>query len=457
MGRHREHAVVIGASMGGLVAAAALARHFDRVTVVERDELPASPAHRRGVPQSKHAHGFQPGGLAALDELRPGFRDELLADGVPTGDTSNNSSWFVGGGHLARADAGVRAFGFTRPFVEQHARIRVRALPGVTIVDGMQVEALIAEPDGRGRSHVAGVVAERDGVAVELRADLVVDASGRVSKLPDWLRELGYPAPTEEQVHCRMSYLTRRWRLREGALGGDVFTVVGVTDKPEFGVAIAQEDGTHIVTIGSLLDGGPAKEDEAYRAFARGLADPRIGDALEGAEPVTDYQPSHFPFSRRRRYDKLRSFPHGLLAIGDAIASFNPMYGQGMSVAALEAVALRDQLAQGALDARRFFKRAHRIEDVAWKISTGGDLRFAEVEGKRTPDMKVMNAYLDRLMLAARTDPVLAAKFLRVAGFVDRPESFFAPSIVRRVIRGCRAARNAVAVEAPDRALTAAR
>jgi 2-polyprenyl-6-methoxyphenol hydroxylase-like FAD-dependent oxidoreductase len=155
-----------------------------------------------------------------------------------------------------------------------------------------------------------------------------------------------------------------------------------------------------------------------------------------GAEPVTDLQPSHFPASRRRRYDKLRDFPQGLLAIGDAIAGFNPMYGQGMSVSALEAIALRDHLAAGPLDARTFFAGAHRIEDSAWKISTGGDLRYDGVVGRRGPDVKIMNRYLDRLTRKARTDAVLSAKFLRVAGFVDRPESLLAPSVMRRVLFG---------------------
>jgi 2-polyprenyl-6-methoxyphenol hydroxylase-like FAD-dependent oxidoreductase len=439
--------------MGGLVAAAALAQHFDRVTLIERDELSAGPAHRRGVPQSKHAHGFQPGGLKALESLLPGIQAALEAGGARSGDQSAKATWFVGGHHLARGHAGVCSLGMTRPFLEFTVRARVSALPGVRIQAGAQVSGLIADSDAAGLCRVVGV--DVDGESVP--ADLVVDASGRTSRLPQWLTELGYPAPADEQVHCRMAYLTRRWRLTNDVLGDAVVTVLTPTEKPEFGVAIAQEDGTHIVTVGALLDGAPAKTDEAFLSFARGLADTCIADALDGAAPVTDYQPAHFPYSRRRRYDKLRAFPAGLLAIGDSIASFNPMYGQGMSVAALEAVALHEQLLRGPLDARRFFKRAHRIEDVAWKISTGGDLRYPEVEGKRTPDMKLMNSYLDRLMLAARTDPVLAAKFLRVAGFVDRPESFFTPSIVRRVIRGSRAARRSAVAAEPSRVLTGVR
>jgi 2-polyprenyl-6-methoxyphenol hydroxylase-like FAD-dependent oxidoreductase len=145
----------------------------------------------------------------------------------------------------------------------------------------------------------------------------------------------------------------------------------------------------------------------------------------------------------------MRAFPDGVLPLGDSIAAFNPMYGQGMTVAALEAVALRDMLARGSLRPLQFLARAHRIEDVAWKISTGGDLRYEQVQGKRTPDMKIMNRYLDRLTAAAQTDPVLARKFLMVAGFMERPESMFAPSIAWRVLRPRRPAAAAPAVAAP--------
>jgi 2-polyprenyl-6-methoxyphenol hydroxylase-like FAD-dependent oxidoreductase len=437
MAENRKHAIVIGASMGGLVAAAAVAPHYERVTILERDPLPDSPQHRRGVPQSKHAHGLQPGGLVAIEQLLPGISDTLMAGGAPVGDLTGRGGWFVGGGRLARGDAGLRAIGFTRPFLEYHVRGAVLALPNVSLHDGTDVTELVMRA-----GCVVGVRMQPEPESVvELAADLVIDASGRVSKLPEWLQQLGYAAPEEEKVHCRMSYLSRRWRLANSVMGDDVVSVVTPADTPRFGVIIAQEDGSYIVTLGALLDGAPVKDDAAYLEFARSLPDQRIADALTGAEPITDYQPSHFPASRRRRYDKLRAFPRGLLAVGDSIASFNPMYGQGMSVAAIEAVALRDMLARGDVDARKFFKRAHRIEDVAWKISTGGDLRFEEVEGKRTPDMKFMNSYLDKVAMGGRTDPVLAQAFLSVAAFAKRPESLFKPSIVRRALRSSRAAR----------------
>lgn len=432
-----KHAVVIGASMGGLAAAAALAQSYQRVTVLERDTLPVGPDNRRGVPQGRHAHGLHPGGLLALEKLLPGITDELIAHGVPSGDLSLVGHWLVGGGLLARGEAGVRGIGVTRPFLEHHVRSRVAALPGVHILDGVEAQRPIT--DGPHRVSGIEVSATGGGPTEQIGADLVLDATGKVSKLPQWLSALGYQAPAEERVHCRMAYLSRRFQLADPAAMKDLVAIVTPAETPHFGVMIGQEDGSHIVTLGGLLDSGPARNDEAYLAFAANLPDPAIAEALAGATPLTELQPSHFPASTRRRYDKLRSFPAGLLALGDSIASFNPMYGQGMTVAALQAVALHDQLAQGPLEARKFFARAHRIEDVAWKIATGGDLRFDAVEGKRTASGKFMNRYLDKLTMAARTDPVLSRQFLLVAGFVAGPESFFKPSIIRRVLAGSRA------------------
>ncbi|HEU5266733.1 MAG TPA: FAD-dependent monooxygenase [Jatrophihabitans sp.] len=425
----RKHAVVIGASMGGLSAAAALATAYERVTLLERDELPDHPAHRRGVPQSKHAHGLQPGGLRALEDLLPGVTADLIAAGVRDGDLCGDCTWVVGGNRLRRENSDVLGIGMTRPFLEHGVRSRVAALPNVTIRTAVEVTGLVA-PD---RRQVRGVVLRAGGRDEQLAADLVVDASGRASRLPAWLAELGYAAPAEETVTCRMAYLTRRWQLAEDSTYRNLVSIVTPAADPRFGVMIAQEDGSYIVTLGGLLDSGPERTEDGYLDFAANLLDPVIANALAGATPVDELRSAHFPASRRRRYDKLRDFPQGLLALGDSIASFNPMYGQGMTVAALEAVLLRDQLARGVVRARRFFNRAHRIEDVAWKISTGGDLRFDAVEGKRTPDQKMFNRYLDRLLAAARTDPVLARQFLTVAGFIDRPEALFRPSIVWRV------------------------
>src|SRR5262249_11155580 len=154
-----------------------------------------------------------------------------------------------------------------------------------------------------GRRSVVGVVATVDGAREEIAADLVVDASGKASRLPRWLADLGSPGPVEERVHCKMAYVTRRWRLAESAGNDAIVTAITPAEQPHFGVMIPQEDGTHIVTVGGLLDSAPERTDDAYLAFATALADGVLGRALEGAEPVTELQTSHFPASRRLRYD----------------------------------------------------------------------------------------------------------------------------------------------------------
>jgi 2-polyprenyl-6-methoxyphenol hydroxylase-like FAD-dependent oxidoreductase len=436
--RRGEHVVIIGASMGGLVAAAAVAPFYDRVTVLERDELPTSPAHRRGVPQGKHAHGFQPGGLAALEDLLPGTNALLDQGGAPSGDTSANCTWHINGYDFAQGRSGVQTIGITRPFVEHTVRTQVAALPNVTLNDQVEVRG----PITLGQTVIGVLIADGDAT-VEVHADLVIDASGRASRMPEWLTEMGLPAPTEEQVHCKLAYLSRRWMLTSDEVGTDVVRVSAPNENAQFGVCIAQEDGTHIITLGGLLNNGPENSEDAYRAFAAALPAGNFGKALEGAVPVTDMSSSHFPYSRRRRFDRLGQHAVGLIAIGDAVASFNPGYGQGMSVASMEAVALREHLQRGALDPKRYYRAVHKVEDVAWKISTGGDLKYEGVEGNRTPDVKIMNNYLDKFARAAENDPVLGTQFTKVAGFMAPPQSLFKPNIVWRVIRGNRRAKAA--------------
>ena len=441
----RGHAIVIGASMGGLAAAAALAGHFEYVTILDRDDLPTTARHRRAVPQGRHAHGLQPGGLRALETLLPGLGERLATGGAPSGDLGIDCSWTVGGNRFARSHLGAVGIGVTRPFLEQTVRTCVAELPTVSIRDGVDVTGLVSCSPGR----VSGVRIDIAGASSELHADLVVDTCGKVSRLATWLGELGYDVPEEETVRCSMAYLSRRWRLDPARRPTDIVTVVTPAEHPTFGVMIAQEDGTHVVTLGALLGLGPARDDDAYREFALSLPDQAIADALVDATPVTDLQPAHFPASRRRRYDRMRRFPAGVIPLGDAIAAFNPMYGQGMTVAALEAVTLRELLAAGPLRPRRYLAAAHRVEDAAWKISTGGDLAWDGVEGRRTPDVAVINRYLARLKVAARTDAVLAGEFLRVAGFLQRPQTLFAPSTMWRVLRPRRRKAQVVPVGLP--------
>jgi 2-polyprenyl-6-methoxyphenol hydroxylase-like FAD-dependent oxidoreductase len=436
MRRIGEHAVVIGGSMGGLVAARVLSDAYERVTVVDRDELAEGrPAPRRGVPQGGHAHAVIAGGRAALEELLPGLTEEVERLGAPRGDAQDNVRWLQLGARLAQAPCGLHGLHVSRPLLEHRVRARVCALGDVTLIDRTDVAGLATARDGA----VTGVrlIRGRDGSAEErLPADLVVDASGRGSRSPRWLGEIGYQPPTEESVRVDVTYSTRLFRARPEALDGDLAIVVCATPTtPRLGVLIALEGDRWIVSLAGYRGDRAPLDLPGFLGFAASLSTPDLVDALRDAEPLDDGATHRFPASVRRRYDRLRRFPEGLLVFGDALSSFNPIYGQGMTVAARQALVLRRCLEAGTRGlSRRFFRGAAREVDAAWKIVMGSDLRIPAVEGARPAPVRLMNAYLARLLAGAQTDAGLAEAFLRVAYLVDRPERLLRPSLALRVL-----------------------
>jgi 2-polyprenyl-6-methoxyphenol hydroxylase-like FAD-dependent oxidoreductase len=441
MRRIGEHAVVIGASMGGLLAARSLAEAFERVTIVDRDALPAGFQSRKAVPQDRHAHALLPHGQGCLDALLPGFTAELVAAGAPTCAALGEMRFVIGGRRLARASMGRSAVLAGRPFIEGHVRRRVRALPNVTLSDGC--DALGLTTGGAGE-RVTGVriLRRADGSAEEtLAADLVVAATGRAARIPAWLQALGYPSPAEERLDVDVGYASRRLSLPAALLGGDKFVLIGARPgHPRTLFLFAQEGGRWILGLGGYgAQHRPPGDPEGFAAFAASVAPPDVLEAIEAAEPVGEIATHRFPTSVRRRYDRVPRFPAGLLVVGDAICSFNPTYGQGMTVAAAEALALRGCLEHGDRDlARRFFSAARGPIDHAWELSVGADLELPEVAGRRPVRGRLVNTYLRRLRATAEHDLDVARAFMSVVGMVERPPSLLRPAVAVRVARGPR-------------------
>ena len=433
-----RHAIVLGASMAGLAAARVLADAYEWVTVLERDTLPATAAHRKGVPQSRHAHGLLAGGRAALEELFPGLTDELVANGALSGDLQAEARWYNQGLRLCRAPGDLWGIVLSRPLLEASVRERVRALSNVRVVDRCDAAGLVGTPDG-GRVRGVRVIRRADSSAEEvLEADLVVDATGRGSRSPVWLEELGYPRPAEDAVRIGVAYASRVYRRRSDHLDGDLAVVVAATvDRPRGGGMLAMEGDRWMVTLNGYLGDQPPADPEGFAAFAATLAAPDVFEVVRDAEPLDDASVTRYPANVRRRYERLDRFPDGYLVVGDAVCGFNPIYGQGMSVAASEALALRECLRDGPTWlARRFFADVAGIIDIPWGIAVGADLRFPGVEGARTVKVRLVNAYLAWFHVAAATDPVLGRAFLRVVNLTERPEGLLRPAIALRVLRG---------------------
>ncbi len=442
----KDHAVVLGGGMAGLLAARVLADVYRDVLIIDRDQLAGVTGPRRGVPHGRHAHGLLAKGHQLLVELFPGIDDELAAAGVPVGDLAGNLRWYFRGRRLQPAHSGLLSISSTRPVLEARVRERVRALGNVRWLEEHAIRGLVTTPD---RHRVTGVrvVRENGGNEQHVTADLVIDATGRGSRAPVWLTELGYPAPAESRVKVDLAYTTRHFRLSDDPYGTDLgINAVASPANPRGAFFPKLHDGTSMLSLTGILGNHPPTDPDGFLAFAESVSAPEIYAAITAGEPVDDAVTMHFPASVRRRYEKLRRFPQGFLVIGDAVCSFNPVYGQGMTVAAMEAVVLREHLKRGSgVRARRFFREIARHINVPWDISAGADLGFPGVTGKRTLKVRLGNAYMARLHTAAAHDARLTEAFFRVAGLVDSPNALMRPRMIMRVLRGAKEQQPAAA------------
>jgi 2-polyprenyl-6-methoxyphenol hydroxylase-like FAD-dependent oxidoreductase len=435
---HRR-AVVIGASMAGLLAARVLSERFTEIVLLERDALPDRAAPRKGTPQAVQPHGLLARGRQILDELFPGFSETLVAQGGLSGDIGTGVAVDANGSRFACSTAGIDGLAVSRLAIEAELRRRVRALSGVRLLTEVDVLAPIHE-DGR----VVGVRWQRrDGSAAEtMAAALVVDCSGRGSRGPAWLREWGYAPPTEERVVIGLAYTSAYFKREPGhsALTGVIGAATAKLPRPS--ILLAQEpaqDGQPrwVAGVGGYAGDHVDITREAMAERARQTHSPEIAALAEHGEMIGEPMRYSFPHSQRRHYEKLRRFPADYLAMGDSLASFNPIYGQGMTVAACEALALRAALAKG-LDglAPRFFRAAAQVIDMPWQLAVGGDLALPQVPGPRPFPLKLINAYVARVQRVAVHDAVVAAAFVKVMHMLAPPPSLFAPALMWRVWQG---------------------
>lgn len=427
-----DRAVVVGGSMAGLCAARVLADSFEQVVVLERDRFPEGPAVRDGAPQTGQPHALLEAGRVVLEDLFPGFEADVRAAGGLRLDMVENIVWYDRGGAVAEPEAELPALYASRPLFEHVVRERIADRQDITVRDECHfVDYEYDQAAGR----VTGVQYRETGGATEtLDAALTVDATGRTSRTPQWLERHGYAAPTVDEVQIDVTYSTVR--IERPA---DVHRGVLIAPEPERprGAAMLPVEQNRWEVLLQGIHGERAPVDrEAFHEWAETLPVDAIGEQLRQREWVSAPRRYPFPASIRKHYWDLDRFPSGLVVTGDAIASFNPVYGQGMSVASLDALALHHALADGTESlAPRFFTQVEGVVDEAWKTAVGSDFVFEQTTGPKPFGMDILNKYVDRLVTRAHTDGELTEAFLRVFRMERRATSLLRPSVLWRVFR----------------------
>jgi 2-polyprenyl-6-methoxyphenol hydroxylase-like FAD-dependent oxidoreductase len=411
------HAVVIGASIAGLCAARVLSDFFSQVEVFDRDELPDHAASRPAVPQDRHVHLLMARGAQEFETLFPGLLTDMVSAGVPILENRPDCIHFGAAGHVLGTNHTLRdaftAYVPSRPHLEWQIRRRVRTIANVAIT-----QQCVAEPifDPK-RQRVTGVRLDENHT---LASDLVVDATGRGTRLPTWLRQWGFDPPPELTVNVGIDYSTHRVRIPEGLFEEKV-VVAGASRRQPLGLGMLYyEDGIWGLTTFGTAREQPPGDFAGMAALAAAILPARIATAVRQGQPIGTVARHKYPTSRWRRYDKLDRFPAGIIPLGDAVVSFNPTFGQGMTMTTLQAANLRAVLESGSPDiAGAVAQLTAKSTWPVWTMNAIGDLVLHNAPGPQPWWYRPAGTLFDQFLGAAETDPVLAEWFLRRFSLLD--------------------------------------
>jgi 2-polyprenyl-6-methoxyphenol hydroxylase-like FAD-dependent oxidoreductase len=436
-----RQAVVVGAGMGGLAAGRALADNFEHVVVLERDTLPLDASHRPGTPQARHTHGLLAGGQRALDDLFPGFEQDLATAGaVPLRIGLDLRFETPGFDPFPQRDLGLTTYWMSRPLIEFTAPQRVRQHPKIAIRERCRALDVIASPDG---TTVTAIQFENsDGRPETLAADLVVEASGRGYLTAGLLQSIGRPRPEETIIGVDITYATGVFAIPDDAPTD--WKAVMTLDPPAqggaAGIMAPLERNRWIVTLvgrhGDKLPG----DRHGFLAHAQQLRTPTIYDAIKGANQLREIARFGFPASVRRHFDRLKGFPRGLLPFGDAVCRFNPVYGQGMSVAAREACLLYGLLQNCANEpdaltglAAALFSEAAALIETPWALAAVPDLAHPKTQGERPEDLEQRLQFREGLIRLAAADAAVHKLWVEVLHLLKPRSALNDPDLVERV------------------------
>ncbi len=437
----REHAIVIGASIAGLLSARVISDHFASVTIIERDKLPLYPEKRRGVPQSVQPHILLARGYRILEQLFPGIGLELSAKGTPTIDWVREFHAFTHGHWSPNPNiiSDITSFTCSRPLLEWAVRSRLREVENIKFVEEHRVVGLVSDLNNM---QVTGLKIQNisSGNIEELSADLVVDASGRASNAPQWLANLGFPTPTQTVINPFLGYATRRYKQPHNFTGDWKVILISqeAPDNKRLGYLAKIENGEWIATLGGYGHDYPPLDNTGFLEFAQSLASPAFYEAIKNAEPTSPIYAHRATANRWRHYEKIE-MPTGFVALGDAVCALCPVYGQGMTVSALSAMVLRDWLQTNKLVTSRFQQRLAKSNQLHWMLATQQDSQFPTTigakKGKSNFIQDFMGWYNRKLIANINLDPNLYTLFTEINNLLKSPLALYHPKIILQVLK----------------------
>ncbi len=436
-----SHAIVIGGGIAGLLAARVLSDHFKHITVIERDRFPDTPQPRQGVPQSFHPHVLLVKGQQILQDLFPSLTTELREKDAFLVDWTSDFRWRLMGKWTPRFASGIQGVACTRSLLETTIQQRLKQRENITFKEGYQVKELLSD---RQNNTIRGIkIRDSQGRETEMLAQLLVDTSGRGSQAPKWLEKLGYEAPQETKIQSFLGYATR-WYQRLSDASPDYQLLYVMPQAPNYsrGAVVHHVEGDRwfVNLIGIGRDYPPTKEEE-FLEFARTMEHPAIYDAIKQAEPISPIYGYRGTDNRWRHYERLSQFPDNFILLGDAVCAFNPVYGQGITVAALGAHTLENCLQQqrGQLKgfSRRFQKQLAKTNKLPWLMSTGDDFRWPTTEGGQPNILtRFLQKYLDRVMLLATENQQTYRALAEVFHYLKPVSHLFQPYILWQLTKG---------------------
>lgn len=452
-----KHALVIGGSIAGLLAARVLAEYFELVTIVEQDCIPETPEPRRGVPQSCQVHVLLVQGQRILEQLFPGLEAELTKAGASNVDWTADCSMLGFIGWEPRFESGLITRTCSRNLLEWLVRRRLAAYSNIRFLENCQAVGLLPNTS---QTRVIGVrvryhnYPQQNASAAEaaLSANFVVDASGRNSQAPRWLEAIGYSAPQETLINSFLGYASR-WYQRPASLVADSQSLLLWPKPPNSsraGMLYPIEGDRWIVSVTGVGRDYPPTDENGFLEFTRSLRSSILYQAIKNAQPLSPIYAYRGTENRQRHYERLSRWPDGFVAIGDAVCAFNPIYGQGMTVAAMGALTLAQCLKQQyqsqansdlAGIAQRFQRKLAKVNAIPWMMATGEDLRWSTTEGGQPSRInRLMHWYLDRVRLVTTENPNALKAFMEVLHLVKPPTTLFQldilASVLKRTIKG---------------------